>query len=170
MWGIHRRPVNSPHKWPVMRKMFPFDDVVMCMLCVKASTELMLIYFQLDPWWVERETFPLKNKSKNFVCKMAGILSRPRYLKGRLIIHLMLSIHKRLYGNSRDVQMIYHVRDTCVQGFAWEIPYYVFGMYTSLVYPLRHFLWKHQLVSIIKTVLVFSVSMIQGYSFSLFLH
>ena len=27
--GIHRRPVNSPHKGPVMRKMFPFDDVIM---------------------------------------------------------------------------------------------------------------------------------------------
>ena len=28
--GIHRRPVNSPHKWPVNRKMFPFDDVIKC--------------------------------------------------------------------------------------------------------------------------------------------
>ena len=27
--GIPRRPVNSPHKWPVMRKMFPFDDIIM---------------------------------------------------------------------------------------------------------------------------------------------
>ena len=27
--GIHRRPVNFPHKWPVTRKMFPFDDVIM---------------------------------------------------------------------------------------------------------------------------------------------
>ena len=27
--GIHRRPVSSPHKWPVTRKMFPFDDVIM---------------------------------------------------------------------------------------------------------------------------------------------
>ena len=26
--GIHRSPVNSPHKWPVTRKMFPFDDVI----------------------------------------------------------------------------------------------------------------------------------------------
>ena len=26
--GIHRWPVNSPHKWPVTRKMFPFDDVI----------------------------------------------------------------------------------------------------------------------------------------------
>ena len=29
VWGIHGRPVNSPHKLPVMRKMFPFDDVMM---------------------------------------------------------------------------------------------------------------------------------------------
>ena len=27
--GIHRGPVNSPHKWPATRKMFPFDDVIM---------------------------------------------------------------------------------------------------------------------------------------------
>ena len=33
--GIHRGPVNSPHKWPVTRKMFPLYDVIM--------------YYQLDP-------------------------------------------------------------------------------------------------------------------------
>ena len=27
--GIHRWPVNSPHKWPVTEKMFSFDDVIM---------------------------------------------------------------------------------------------------------------------------------------------
>ena len=27
--GIHRGPVNSPHKWPVTQKMFPFNDVIM---------------------------------------------------------------------------------------------------------------------------------------------
>ena len=30
---IHRWPVNSPHKWPVTRKMFPFDDVIMETIC-----------------------------------------------------------------------------------------------------------------------------------------
>ena len=25
--GIHRGPVNSPHKWPATRRMFPLDDV-----------------------------------------------------------------------------------------------------------------------------------------------
>ena len=29
--GIHRWPVNSPHKGPVTRKMVPFDDVIMGM-------------------------------------------------------------------------------------------------------------------------------------------
>ena len=29
VWGIHRGPVNSPHKWSVTRNMFPFDDVIM---------------------------------------------------------------------------------------------------------------------------------------------
>ena len=27
--GIHQGPMNSPHKWPVARKMFPFDYVIM---------------------------------------------------------------------------------------------------------------------------------------------
>ena len=26
--GIHRLPVNSPHKWPATRKIFPFHDVM----------------------------------------------------------------------------------------------------------------------------------------------
>ena len=41
--GIHRRPVNSPHKWPVTRKMFPLDDVIMPFLwIVKHSTFVWL--------------------------------------------------------------------------------------------------------------------------------
>ena len=27
--GIQRLPVNSPYKWPVTRKMFSFNDVIM---------------------------------------------------------------------------------------------------------------------------------------------
>ena len=30
--GIHRWPVNTPHKGPVTRKMFPFDDVIMVLV------------------------------------------------------------------------------------------------------------------------------------------
>ena len=37
VWGIHRWPVNSQQKWPVTRKLFPFDDVIM-MPWLPAST------------------------------------------------------------------------------------------------------------------------------------
>ena len=34
--GIHWWPVNSPHKWPVRRKIFPFNGVIMvCMFCYR---------------------------------------------------------------------------------------------------------------------------------------
>ena len=52
--GIHRGPVDSPHKGPVTRKMFPFEDVIMragrrnvpwCddMEILSASVELLII-------------------------------------------------------------------------------------------------------------------------------
>ena len=40
--GIHRGPVNSPHKWPVTRNMFPFDDVIMRKLAC---------FVEMALWW-----------------------------------------------------------------------------------------------------------------------
>ena len=37
--GIHRWPVNSPHKWPVTRKMSPFDDVIMQINIIQEDPE-----------------------------------------------------------------------------------------------------------------------------------
>ena len=39
VWEIHRGPVNSPHKWPVTWKMFPFDDVIMEMRWITALSD-----------------------------------------------------------------------------------------------------------------------------------
>ena len=40
---IHRGPVNSPHKLPVTREMFPFDDVIMkLLLCECQKTQLTI--------------------------------------------------------------------------------------------------------------------------------
>ena len=76
--GIHRRLVNSPHKGPVTRKMFPFDDVIMLSYCsgvcnimfYSTATKrqcvliMSLFYFNLTlslsyQWW---------NHGKNFNC------------------------------------------------------------------------------------------------------
>ena len=40
--GIHRSPVNSPRKWPVTRKMPPFDDVIMPKLKLAKDEQLQL--------------------------------------------------------------------------------------------------------------------------------
>ena len=42
--GIHRGPVNSPHKWPVTRQRFPIDDIIMD----HAETVISLHKF----WWI----------------------------------------------------------------------------------------------------------------------
>ena len=52
VWGNHRGPVNSPHKWPITRKMFPFDDVIMDMLHVmeKLTVSVILEIFTSCNW------------------------------------------------------------------------------------------------------------------------
>ena len=56
--GIHRWPVNSPHKGSVTRKIFPFDDVIM-MSCYGHMWDICLltsIYFHglsvIDNAWI----------------------------------------------------------------------------------------------------------------------
>ena len=53
--GIHRGPVNSPHKWPVTRKMFPFDDIIMS--C--CSTFWNKLYSQMNRacWYCHYDTY-----------------------------------------------------------------------------------------------------------------
>ena len=51
--GIHRWPVNFPHKGPVTRKMLPFDDVIMSRLSARPSTgehfvSTYIIYISID--------------------------------------------------------------------------------------------------------------------------
>ena len=51
---IHRGPVNSPHKWPVTRKMFPFDDVIMTICCIQVQKRYSrithLTHWGLNKW------------------------------------------------------------------------------------------------------------------------
>ena len=46
--GMHRSPVNSPHKGPVMRKMFPCDDVM-----VNANTVNWAMY----SWYIVQDFY-----------------------------------------------------------------------------------------------------------------
>ena len=59
--GIHRWSVNSPHKWPVTRKMFPFDDVITlhkCPQCWNPSRHFCnKVYHILTPEWLKLPQF-----------------------------------------------------------------------------------------------------------------
>ena len=58
--GIHRSPVNSQHKGPVTRKMFPFDDVIMkvdslahcCCLPHQSAGTPLLTWINFNPTWI----------------------------------------------------------------------------------------------------------------------
>ena len=55
VWGIHRGPVNSPHKWPVTRKMFPFDDVIMnWFICALSIVLEWILQTTAWPWDLSR--------------------------------------------------------------------------------------------------------------------
>ena len=56
LWkGNHRSPVDSPHKGPVMQKMFTFDDMIMT---CKASTFFVVIMNkQPSCWWFRMPWF-----------------------------------------------------------------------------------------------------------------
>ena len=63
VWEIHRWPVNFPHKWPVTRKMFPFDDVIMIIPdprlgFIAGSVSLCQYQKPSHTWWRHQmETF-----------------------------------------------------------------------------------------------------------------
>ena len=89
---IHRWPVNSPHKGPVTRKMFPFDDVIMKIRQrtnrVHNSGGILRIskhfcynwYYVLHNVWAT-QTPMSEIKQKSNACKIAAIFVRSQSVK-----------------------------------------------------------------------------------------
>ena len=75
MRGIHRGPVNSQHKWPVTRKMFPFDDAIMIkcepnvlnkisiLWIVKSSTNITLFSSQGSLCLLQAQRFLIQTET-----------------------------------------------------------------------------------------------------------
>ena len=55
--GSHRWPVNSPHKWPVTRNMFPFDDVIMYRKQMRDGSKTCLAYIWVHSFVLEKNYF-----------------------------------------------------------------------------------------------------------------
>ena len=72
---IHRWPVNFPHKWPVTRNMFPFNDVIMKLEHWYLSHEwpwhlaMLLVPFKNNVvWYVETSSKSVKVAEKVTKC------------------------------------------------------------------------------------------------------
>ena len=65
---IHRGPVNFPHKWPVTRKMFPFDDVIM------TQTRIYTYLVMMDLLLLRNDDYDHKNMRAG-VCRINPIVA-----------------------------------------------------------------------------------------------
>ena len=125
LWeGIQWSPVNSSHKGPVTRKMFLFDDVIMCKgeiwgvfcrykLCSTLVTVIMyaISCYLIVAWWCHMVTeFWVNIGSGNFFC-----LTAPSQYSNQcwLIINEVLwcTFHGNDYVNSQniDTQVMFEI-------------------------------------------------------------
>ena len=70
VWGINRGPVNSPHKWPVTRKVFPFDDVIMRLKRL----------VQCQCWWAQLQLIMISENVEMVIMRLRRFPSRLQYL------------------------------------------------------------------------------------------
>ena len=86
--GIHWGPVNSPHKWPVTRKMFPFDDVIMFTWIwswrnTKGPEKVLKFHTQISLWTMDKswtlQFVPQVQTAESgpFTCHMTGVVMWP---------------------------------------------------------------------------------------------
>ena len=89
--GIHRSPVNSPHKWPVTRKMFPFDDVFMCArFIVKEVWQIKINHICIQQWdhickWVKLVAARPQQHNQT-ACIIHGVYCNDKMLKLKWIM------------------------------------------------------------------------------------
>ena len=97
VWGIHWWPVNSPHKWPVMRKMFPFDGIIMHMTkfpwqrSIIQGLGVSLLLVLTGCWTVNPLTYWGQDKmAATFQMKFSNSSSWMKIYKCRLRFHWSL--------------------------------------------------------------------------------
>ena len=131
---IHRGPVNFPHKWPVTRKMFPFDDVIMGL---NVSTETILCWIIPVPvqfvWHkviqvICQKLIPgldvIAYYTENFFLQIWKYLIKMYTFSCILLIFMFLSAHAKIrmfWGVTlpRNISEAYQVCNKKVQPFNW---------------------------------------------------
>ena len=104
--GIHRGPVNSPHKWPVTRKMFPFDVVIMIRTFTIAIFKCGLDSYDFGPLRLYRLysikyvhdgafTEPIKLNNSGLIVQIIAIQSGADVVLGFIITVIIFTLIER---------------------------------------------------------------------------
>ena len=122
--GIHWRPMNSPHKWPVTRKMFPFDDVIMFRNWSILPISLMTTHGVSCPQQLDF----LFNTLFSLVTKKTSHLRISVFVKG---IHRWLLHSPKWVSNAKRVSLLWCCFDRLpvhdkAQTFAWFIVHTIY--------------------------------------------
>ena len=121
--GIHRA-VNSPHKWPATRKMFPFDDVAMWHLFQEADIA---------------------------VAPLATTLARSQVIdfsETFMEVPLTLLVHKGITVNSLEELLDHPTLQVCVEFDGYDISletFYNIDLFLKTING-RSIVYLHQLV------------------------
>ena len=107
--GIHRWPVNHPDKWPVTRKIYPFDDVIMPFRYNGVQVQLYLWHSLVGCGWLWLVSRPVGlhwvTLGLIYVCVVAKTL--PSFIIGQDYFSLLSKIwfewHKLDVLNSTQV-------------------------------------------------------------------
>ena len=126
--GIHRGPVNSPHKWPVTRKMFPFDDFIMKRHS-KAWTVCMSSLPIYSPQWIHQSLlkYHLTSQARYYQSSLPAVFSDVC-----MIIDLP---DKNLSNRGNQASYILHIQNT------WAISQRIYMRWCSLVGGCEHPIW-----------------------------
>ena len=100
--GIHWQPMNSPHKWSVTRKMFPFDDVIMLIFVLLKSLLLAVSRYVGPRYVMDVITYPSIQRSYGWLRSITCVI------------------------HSTNIWAAWIIRVTCLcqrQQYSWIAPY-----------------------------------------------
>ena len=93
-------PVYSPHKWPVMRKMFPFDDVIMPLRFYGKMTWVVCMQLRSHGITVHQAS---TSDAKCRLCVVQGIFLMLKILNSIYMLSLFSVLHADSENGTHNV-------------------------------------------------------------------
>ena len=95
--GIPRRPGNFPHKWPVTRKMFPFDNAIMSKIfhVYKMRNRNLMLAISKYVWNKEQIWSPASRYT--FYCLSLPLINLSLALLKKIMLKLLLQSYRGLW-------------------------------------------------------------------------